>query len=140
MQRVYQISFALSSQKEYTCTRMSRIFPFRLFITKKPIFISLGAGILLNFAGWLWLFFGVSQRTEEAVLHYTSLYQIDQLGPFSYLYHVPLIGLSILVINFLIGWFLYSYDIFLAELIVVSGAWLQIGILSAVSILAFLNA
>ena len=116
------------------------IYPLKLFIRKKPIIIALAVGLLLNTAGWIWMLFGVTKRSEDAILHYTVLFQVDKLGSFSALYYVPGIGLGIILLNFLFAWFLYNYDVFLAELLIGAGALLQLGILAAVGILVFLNA
>ena len=129
---------------QYTVPTLSSmlksVFPLKLFFKKKPIAISLVAGILVNAVGWIWMFLGVTKRSEQAVLHYTTLFQVDQLGSFPQLYLVPAIGLIILLLNFLLAWFLYNYDVFISELILFVGAWLQLGILAAVRILVFLNA
>lgn len=116
------------------------VFPLKLFFKKKPIAISFVAGILANAVGWIWTFLGVTKRSEQAVLHYTTLFQVDQLGTFSDLYLVPTTGLIILLLNFFLAWFLYNYDVFISELVLFVGAWLQLGILAAVRILVFLNA
>ncbi len=116
------------------------LYPFKLFIKKKTILISLLLALALNAFAWLWMALGTTPRGEAAVLHYTILFQIDRLGTFGALYMVPGIGLALIVFNFMAAWFLYSYDTVLGKLVVVSTVILQILLLTAVSILVFLNA
>lgn len=116
------------------------LYPLKLFVKKKLISIPIILGLLLNAAGWLSMFWGVTARSEQAVTHYTILFQVDQLGSFRSLYWVPATGTIVLLLNLILGWLLYSYDVFLAELLVYGGVILQGGILVAVSILTFLNA
>lgn len=118
---------------------LQSVYPLKLFIKKPAIFLPLLVGLVLNGISWLWMWWGVTPRSEQAVLHYTVLFQVDQLGSFGALYQVPAIGLGILLINVCVSWALYNYDVFLAELTMFAGALLQIGIIAAVAILVFLN-
>lgn len=115
------------------------IYPAKLFFKKKTILVTLFLSLALNGFVWAWLALGTTQRGEAAVLHYTILFQIDRLGSFGYLYMVPGIGLIIILINFLAAWLLYGYDTVLAKLITISTIVLQILLLTAVSVLVFLN-
>lgn len=140
MQAVYQTIIALSSQNTLYCSRMLKtLYPLKLFVTRKPIAISSGIAALINLGAWLWIYLGATPRGEEAILHYNILFQVDKLGEFSNLYHVPQIGLLILVLNLVLAWLIYSYDAFLSELLVVVTAILELGVLAAVGVLVFLN-
>lgn len=115
------------------------LYPLKLFIRKKTIITTLLLALALNGFVWGWLALGTTQRGEAAVLHYTILFQIDRLGSFSALYMVPGIGLAIIVINFVGAWLLYGYDKTLAKLVAVSTVVLQVLMLTAASVLVFLN-
>lgn len=115
------------------------LYPLKLFIKKKTIVMALLISLAINGFTWIWFVVGTTQRGEEAVLHYSILFQIDRLGSFSMLYLVPGIGLAIILCNFIAAWLLYSYDTVIAKLIAVSTVILQILLLTAASILVFLN-
>lgn len=115
------------------------IYPLKLFIKKKTVLSTLFLALALNGFVLAWLALGTTQRGEEAVLHYNILFQIDRLGSFGALYLVPGIGLAIIVFNFVAAWLLYGYDTVLAKLITVSTVILQILLLTATSVLVFLN-
>ncbi len=115
------------------------IYPLKLFLKKKTVIITLFLTLAINGFIWSWLALGTTQRGEEAVLHYTILFQIDRLGSFGALYLVPGIGLAIIIFNFIVAWLLYGYDTVIAKLIIVSTVVLQILLITAVSTLVFLN-
>lgn len=140
MPTVYQGIIALSSQNTVYCSCMLKnLYPIKLFLTKKPIIISVGLAGLLNLAAWLWIYFGATQRENDAILHYNILFQVDQLGKFSALYEVPALGLGMMIFNTLIAWLLYNRDVFLSELLVAVTGILELGILAATGVLVFLN-
>ena len=116
------------------------IYPFKLFSKKKTVLTTFFLAIALNAFVWAWIAVGTTQRGEAAVLHYNILFQIDRLGSFGALYMIPGLGLAIIAINFLGAWLLYGYDTVLAKLISVSTVVLQVLLLTAVSVLVFLNA
>lgn len=115
------------------------IYPLKLFSKKKTVLTTFFLALSLNGFVWAWLALGTTQRGEAAVLHYTILFQIDRLGSFGALYIIPGIGLAIIVVNFVAAWLLYGYDTILAKLITVSTVVLQVLLLTAVSVLVFLN-
>lgn len=128
-------------KKAYTKPYMAySIYPFKLFSKKKTVLTTFFLAIALNAFVWAWIAVGTTQRGEAAVLHYNILFQIDRLGSFGALYMIPGLGLAIIAINFLGAWLLYGYDTVLAKLISVSTVVLQVLLLTAVSVLVFLNA
>ncbi len=140
MRPVYHEIIALSSQNTvYWGSMVKTLYPFKLFVTSKPIFIGFLLSLAINLGAWFWLYFGAVPRGEDAVLHYSILFQVDRLGAFGNLYHVPAIGLGFLLLNTIIAWLIYNEDSFLAELIVVVTTILELGVLAAASVLVFLN-
>lgn len=114
-------------------------YPLKLFIRKRSIVLPTIFALLLNLAAWLWLLFGASHRSQDAVLHYTILFGVDQVGGFGALYTAPIIGLIILLINLLVAWLLYSYDTFIAVLIMVATDFIELMIFGTAAVLVFLN-
>ena len=114
-------------------------YPLKLYLTRKPVVITLAISLLLNMIGWLWLYFGTTPRGEDAALHYSILFQVDQIGNFSALYQVPLVGLGLLIVNAVVAWLLYKQNAFWAQLLLAATIILQLGILAAVRVLVFLN-
>lgn len=115
------------------------LYPLKLFIKKKITLGALLISLAINSFIWIWFAVGTTQRGEEAVLHYSILFQIDRLGSFAALYLIPGVGLAIIMFNFIGSWLLYGYDTVLAKLIAASTILLQILLLTAASILVFLN-
>lgn len=126
--------------KTYTLTIMKiRFYPLKLFLKRKSILITLVIGGLLNLASWIWILFGARKVGEQAVLHYTVLFGVNQIGPFWSLYTAPMIGLWILLINLIVAWIIYSYDTFLSALIMTATVYIQAVIFGTAAILVLLN-
>lgn len=124
----------------YTVAIMPYTFyPLKLFVTKRPVYVAIGLAILINLIAWLWLYLGTTDRGQEVVLHYTTLFGVDQIGQFNQLYYIPLLGSGLILFNTLIAWILYPNNQFLGQLLLVATVWLQLGIVAAARILAFLN-
>ena len=118
---------------------ITNLYPLKLFFTRRPVAIAGSLSLLINLVAWLWLYFGATPRGEDAVLHYSILFQVNKIGAFSDLYFVPGVGLCILILNTLIAWTYYNYNAFLAQTIMVATVFLELGILAAVRVLVFLN-
>lgn len=118
---------------------LKNLYPLKLFLTRRPVIVATGLSILINMGAWLWLYLGTTARGEDAVLHYSILFQVDKIGNFSALYQVPSIGLFILFFNLVVAWFIYNYKAFLAQILLVATVFLELGVLAAVKVLVFLN-
>ena len=77
---------------------VANLFSIRFFII--AFLIALAADIVS------WIFAGSLNRSldgEQAILHYNVIFGIDNVGPASGLYIIPLLGLLLLVANMLIA-------------------------------------
>lgn len=115
------------------------LYPLKLFLKKKSVLIPLIAALALNLAAWLWIFFGAREIGEQAVLHYTILFGVNEIGSYSGLYAPPAIGLGMLAANLVVAWVTYAYDTFLAALIMAGSVALQLAVVGTAATLVFLN-
>lgn len=84
--------------------------------------------------------FAASGPFESAlILHFNSYDGIDLLGGVWQVFGVLAAALAILAINFYLSNFLYSRDRFLSYLFIFSGLLLSILILTAVSVIIYVN-
>ena len=74
---------------------------------QKPILILLSISLVLNIALWLILIFLIkSSQDFPLILYYNIFDDTDILGKHHELYSLPIAGLTILIINILLGIFL----------------------------------
>jgi len=94
---------------------------------------------VLNLFSWFWLKTQLP-NTSELFLHYNVLFGVDYIGESWKVFFVPLVGLTILSVNFFLGWLLYKKDKFMAYILNFVSIACQIFIVMASFILVFLNA
>ncbi|MBI2989650.1 MAG: hypothetical protein HYY51_00470 [Candidatus Magasanikbacteria bacterium] len=114
-------------------------YPFKLYIKRLSVSFFFGSALLLNIASFLWLALGIKSSSEQLFLHYTILFGVDYIGQYSQVYAVPGAGLIILIVNFLIGWFAYHKDPFVAQLLNFISFVCQIFVVFASYLIIFLN-
>ena len=86
-------------------------------------------GSLFNSMLWLLLAYHINAFPEIMPLHYNIYYGIDSYGPWHYIFIMPLVGLIILVINFLFSLLVLSREKALSYLLLGSASFAQLIIL-----------
>lgn len=94
------------------------------------VFILFLTTVIFSFAG---------PFNEQLILHFDSYNGIDLLGGKWQIFGVLFAALAILIINFCLSDFLYSRDRFLSYLFVFSGLLFSVLILTAVSVIIYVN-
>jgi len=105
------------------------LFPFfrsNLFFKDKVILINLGLSLVPWFFSLVWLYFKIEPQVEPVALRYTVYFGIDLIGPWWYVYLIPLIGFITLVINFSLAYLTYLSNKILAQLIMLASAIIQV--------------
>ncbi len=115
------------------------LYPLKLYFKKLYIGGFFGAGLLVNIGIWLTLWWKMAGTEGDIFLHYNILFGVDLIGPVWKVYLVPILGLVILIINFLIGWFFYKQDKFIAQIMNFVGLLGQIFLVIVAALLIFLN-
>lgn len=116
------------------------LFPFlksNLFFKDKVVLTNLILSLVLWFFSIIWLYFKIDPQVEPVALRYTIYFGIDLIGPWWYVYLVPLIGIIIFIINFTGAYLIYLNTKILAHLIILATAVIQV-LLVIVSILIHL--
>lgn len=114
-------------------------YPIKLYLRHLPNRIMLLSSVMANLLIWGWLAWNIRPQESAIFLHYNVLFGVDLIGPWQRVFYVPLAGLSIILVNAFIGWFLFSKDKFAAH--VLNGAALlsQIFLIVVAALLVFLN-
>ncbi len=78
-----------------------------LFLKQEKIaFIFITITFLLNLFLWFFVYLNYKNLKEITIIHYSVLAGVDRLDKKIYLFEMPLVGLIILVVNFLLIVFL----------------------------------
>jgi len=115
------------------------MYPLKLYF-KHPanlILIALSGGI--NLFIWGWLLYYIRKQDDPLFLHYTVLFGVDYTGEWYQVFIVPLGGLLILLINFVLGWLLFHKDDFAGYVLNMVSAVAQIILLVTAILLVLLN-
>lgn len=105
----------------------------------KIITINLGLSLFINVILWIALILNFWHVNEFVVLRYNIYFGISAFGFWYNLLWLPLSGLIILLINFLLSFYFYKNQKFLSYLLVFTALCSQVIITTAVSLLIYIN-
>ena len=99
---------------------------FLSFFIKDPTFLfSFIASLFVNLAIWINLF--RIQKIDGLIpLHYNIYLGIDHVGTWYKLFTVPIIGITILILNLILSIFVYFKDKLIAHILIFSALFVQI--------------
>ncbi|MEA2088888.1 MAG: hypothetical protein U9O55_03560 [Patescibacteria group bacterium] len=98
---------------------------FKFFFKDKIIFANLIISIIINSIIWINLL-RIKKVGEMIPLHYNVYFGIDYIGDWHKIFIVPLIGIIILIINFLLALLIYYKDKFISYILVFTVLFVQI--------------
>ena len=81
-----------------------------------PLILSIGAQIFI----WFYILLNIKPSVGRVFLHYNIVFGVDLLGQWWKIFYLPLGGLVIILINFIISFLLYKRDRFFSWLL---SAW-----------------
>lgn len=108
-----------------------------LFLKDKTILVNLILSVLLNLFTLIWLYFKITPQVESIALRYTIYFGIDLIGDWYYVFIFPLLGLSAILINFILAYLIYLKVKILAYLLAITSTIIQF-LLVIISILIVL--
>lgn len=108
-------------------------------IIKIPFLFS----ILLNIVNWGLIYYRFTRflagQTESIILHYNIYFGIDEIGNWTNIYYLPLIGIIILSVNLLGGYLFYQKDKLLSYFFLGSALFAQILLILATFFIIVVN-
>lgn len=118
---------------------MTHTYPLKLYFKYWPNLIMLLLSLAVNLFVWFWLVFRIRPQSELIFLHYNILFGVDYIGEWWRVYFMPLTGLLIFILNFVVGWALFHKDKFVSIILNAVNLMCQVLILVASALLIFLN-
>lgn len=111
-----------------------------LYLKDKPISFSLIAGLVINFALWLLLYFRIPIQIEPIVLRFNIYVGINLIGPWHNAFYFPLIGLLIIILNFILARLIFKKDRLSAHFLMTTALMAQIILLIFGGLIVMMNA
>ena len=97
--------------------------------------LALGA----NFLAWIWLFWQTPRDDQQLFLHYNVLFGVDKVGGYGGVFAITMVGLGILVFNYLAGWLVFGKDKYTAFILNMVGLICQLFVLAGSVLIVFMN-
>lgn len=120
-------------------------FNFREAVTASPakrdkvILANLFFGLFINVGTWAALIFNFQPVQEYIILRYNIYFGISSLGPWFFLLIIPLIGLLIIVVNYLFAFYLYLKEQLLSYYLSFAASVFNLILLVAAALLIYQN-
>ncbi len=114
-------------------------YPLKLYLKHPANSIMIGLALLANAAMWVWIAWQIPRQTDPIFLHYNILFGVDYIGEWWRAFALPLSGTAILIINILLGWWLFRRDAFLNYMLLAVALIAQFLLLFGSALLIFLN-
>lgn len=111
----------------------------RLFFTSKTFLFTVITSLLINGLLWFFLYRNFPASTEPVFLHYTVFFGVDRIGPWYYIFLLPLAGFLILLFNTVFAWVVYRREKTISLFLLWASLFLQGFFLLAGILLSFLN-
>lgn len=109
------------------------------YFLSKFVKINLLFSLLTNIAIWLWVGSNSQRFTDLIFLHYNIYFGIDLVAPWYYIFTLPVLGLILLVFNFLVGSLLYETEKLLSYFLAGSVSLIQILLVLASIFIVYIN-
>lgn len=88
---------------------------------------------------WWYILVNIHPTTDQLFLHYSTVFGIDLIGDWWKIFYLPGGGLFIFLLNYLLSWYFYSSDKFLARVISFWTGMISIFLALAIYLIVGLN-
>jgi hypothetical protein len=106
---------------------------YPLFYEKlRQVWLQNAVALLLNIITWLYIYMVIEPSEELVPLHYSVVYGADYVDKGYYIYILPLTGLVILFLNYMLYHYISKKEIFAGKLLIISALAVQIFLFIAV--------
>ncbi len=110
-----------------------------LYFKDRIIKWCLASSLLLNFLLWLLFYFRIPIQVEPIVLRYNIYVGINLIGSWFAIFYLPLVGLGIIILNFLLAGLIYKKDRLPAHFLAVTAMACQMILLVTGVLLVMMN-
>lgn len=114
-------------------------FSAKLFFRDRLISSLLATSVGMNAWSWWYLISHLIHSTKQVFLHYTVIFGVDLLGDWQKLLYLPICGVLVLLLNFVLSALWYGDDRLLARVLALGAWFFQILMIAASFVLVGIN-
>lgn len=89
----------------------------KLFFKDRWIFGPLIGSVLLQLFVWWYILANIRPTTEQIFLHYNVVFGVDLIGEWWKIYYLPIAGLLVMIVNYVLGLSFYRNDKLLSRVL-----------------------
>ena len=97
------------------------------------------AGLVINIIMWIIILIKIGGSNKPIPLHFNAFYGIELVGSGFLFLNIPLVGLVLLVLNFVLAKKIFLFDRFLSAVMAVASITLQVLLFAATAAILILN-
>jgi hypothetical protein len=121
-------------------TRLNEVLASkRSFISDRMNSYGFGIALLINIIHWLILYYKIKPGQDDVLLHYNVVYGADFINNSIYLYWIPLLALTLLLLNLVAAIFFHRKEKLAAYFISLTSIPVQIVFFVATLVLILVN-
>jgi len=117
----------------------SMLYLIKVFIKDPWIITPLITGLATQLFVWPYIFFQLGQRSDYLFLHYNIIFGIDLVGPWWKILYLPLGGLAIIILNFILSLYIYNHDKLISRMLLFFAALFSLFLVWAVYLTVDIN-
>ncbi len=110
-----------------------------LFFKDKNILTNLTISISIFLLTFIFLYFKIEPQVKPIALRYTIYFGISMIGPWYQIFIISLIGLIVIIINFISAYLLFLKNKILSYFLVLSSSIIQLLLLISAILIYLLN-
>lgn len=115
---------------------LNRIYEF---VQKPIVWINLIIAVFINLLAWILIFINIQPGDKLIVLHYTYNFGVDLVGKWSEVPLIPLLGIVILFINFVLSEVISKRNMVFSNFLVVLSSVVQLFIFLSIIFIILAN-
>lgn len=115
------------------------LFPPKLYLKDRWILLPLVVIAATQAFAWWYVISKIRPTGEQLFLHYNIIFGVDLVGEWWKLWLLPLGGLVLWLVNFLLSYFFYNHNRFLARFLAVTTALFEVLLVVAILLIVSLN-
>lgn len=104
----------------------------KVFLKDYWVNIPLGTAIFTNILMWIYIFLKLSKKSDMLFLHYNVIFGVDLVGEWWRILFLPIGGLLIIILNFILALYCYNQDRLISRFLTVFAGVFEIFLMVAV--------
>jgi|SRR3989344_8803564 len=111
----------------------------KLFFKDPWIFGPLIGSVLSQLIVWWYILANIKPTVEQIFLHYNVVFGVDLIGDWWKIYYLPLVGIIVMLVNYISGLYFYGHDKLLSRVLTFFTVFFHVFLLIAIVLIVDKN-